>query len=129
MALTDYALNDFSNYLLTKYHYMSLGESDADSLLTNHTSLVAEVAALRTAVATSITNTYSTNPTYPDTAQFISIITNSTGSDKYLEEAGLQVAAYGAVTDHLGSRQTFSSWTIANGETVGIIWKIVPSRG
>lgn len=128
MVLMDYAINDVSAYLITKYLYMSLGESASGPTDTDLDALDTEVTALRTSTTNTITNTYSTNPSYPDTAQFTTIFTNSTGSSQSIYEAGLQTATYGSASDHLGARQTFTEWPIANGETVGIIWKVIPSR-
>lgn len=129
MTLMDYALNDFASHAVEKYKYISIGKSAATPSSTSLTTLVDESTALRTAVTGSIVTVNSTNPTYPDAAQFTVIIQNTTGSSVSSYEAGLQTATYGGTGDKLGSRQTYTEWVIANGETVGIIWKIVPSRG
>jgi putative Ca2+/H+ antiporter (TMEM165/GDT1 family) len=68
----------------------------------------------------SFATTYSTN----DTAVFTGIATAS--GDYTLCEFGLHTAI---TAGNMGARQTSCTWDVVNGETFGMIWRIVASRG
>jgi hypothetical protein len=122
-ALTNYAINDLAAYLSTKYTYVSVG-TDA-TLGTDYTlnELVAPVMT-RVAATKSFMNTYGTDVLLPDTAVYTSIMTSS--GDYTLRESGLHTTITGG---YMGARQTYYNWVVANGETFGMIWKIINSRG
>lgn len=118
-ALTDYAINDLSTYLSTKYTYVSVGTDGTNGDIFSYSELLAPVMT-RTAATVSITTTYSTN----DTVQYTAIITSN--GDYALKEAGLFTAS---TSGYMGARQTFYEWNVVNGEVFGMIWKIINTRG
>lgn len=129
-ALTNYAINDLAVYLHGKYSYTSVGtnvtgNSGSGTPGTDYTLTDLDTPVLtRVAATKSYESTYNTDPLYPDTTVYTSVMT-STG-DYTLKEAGLHTTLTGG---YLGARQVFSSWDITNGETFGTIWKIINSRG
>lgn len=118
-ALTDYAIQDFATYIHDKYGYASVGidgTSGTDYTLTDLKSPVMS----RVLCTKSYDTTYITN----DTAVFTAITTAD--SAYTLCEFGLHDAS---TAGHMGARQVSCTWDVVNGETFGMIWRVVPSRG
>jgi len=122
-ALTNYAINDLAVYTASKYIYASVGIDGTSGTNYGYTDLKSPVMT-RWSVTPSIVNTYSSDPLLPDTVQY-AIMATSTG-DYTLQEAGLHTTLTGG---YMGSRQTFGNWPVVNGETFGMIWKIIYGRG
>lgn len=118
-ALTDYAIEDIAWYLMSKYGYASVGIDGSDGTVYTLTDLKSPVMT-RATCSKSFDTTYTTN----DTAVFTAITTAT--SDYTLTEFGL----HDAETDgNMGARQVSCTWDVTNGETFGMIWRIVASRG
>lgn len=122
-ALTNYAINDLAVHTGNKYTYASVGIDGSSSSNFDLNDLVSPVMT-RTSAVIGYTSTYSTNATYPDTVVY-TIVMTATG-DYTLQEAGLHTAA---TSGYMGSRQTFSNWSVTNGESFALVWKIVYGRG
>lgn len=118
-ALTDYAVADFATYISNKYGYASVGTDGTNGDVYSYTNLRSPVMT-RVACTKSFATTYSTN----DTAVF-TVITTATG-DYTLTEFGLHDALTGG---NMGARQCSCTWDVVNGETFGMIWRVVASRG
>ena len=118
MAMTDYAVADFATYISDKYDYGSVGTDGTDG--TDYT-----LNDLKTPVMTRLAFTKSFDTTYSvnDTA-ILTAITTAT-NDYTLAEFGIHDASTGG---NMGARQV-GSWAVTSGETFGIIWRIVVSRG
>lgn len=118
-ALTDYAVSDFATYISTTYGYASVGLDGTDGTDYTLNDLKSPVMS-RVLCTKSFDTTYSTN----DTAVFTAITTAT--SDYTLNEFGLHTALTGG---YMGARQVSCTWPVVNGETFGMIWRIVASRG
>ena len=118
-ALTDYAVADFATYISGKYGYASVGTDGTDGTVYTLTDLKSPVMT-RTLCTKSFDTTYSTN----DTAVFTGITTAT--ADYTLCEFGLHDAE---TAGNMGARQVSCTWDVVNGETFGMIWRIVSSRG
>ena len=118
-ALTDYAVTDLASYILLKYGYASQGIDGTDGTNYTLTDLKSPVMS-RVTLTKSFDTTYTTN----DTVVFTGI-TTATG-DYTLCEFGIHDALTGG---NMGARQTSCTWDVVNGETFGMIWRIVVSRG
>jgi len=117
-AFTNYGIADFATYISDKYDYGRVGTDGTSGSDYTLTDLKAPIMS-RVAFTKSFDTTYVTN----DTAIFTAI-TTSTG-DYTLAEFGIHDASSGG---NMGARQT-GSWSVVDGETFGIIWRIVVSRG
>lgn len=118
-ALTNYAVADFATYISTKYSYASMGidgSSGTDYTLNDLKSPVMS----RVLCTKSFDTSYATN----DTAVFTAITTAD--GDYTLTEFGLHTTA---TSGYMGARQTSCTWSVVNGETYGMIWRVVVSRG
>ena len=118
-ALTDYALCDFATYISTTYGYASVGIDGTGGTTYTYTDLVSPVMT-RVLCTKSFDTTYVTN----DTAVFTCITTAD--ADYTLCEFGLHTAV---TAGQMGARQTSCSWDVVSGETFGMIWRVVCSRG
>ncbi len=118
-ALTDYAIQDFATYTLLTYGYAGVGIDGTNGTVYTYNDLLSPVMT-RVECTKSVDTTYVTN----DTAVFTAITTAT--NDYTLTEFGL----FDALTaGHMGARQTSCTWPVTNGETFGMIWRIVVSRG
>lgn len=123
-AMMEYALNDLALHLYDKYSFISVGESSASSTVYTLDDLVDPVM---TRIAASTATTFTTNNTdsdYPDSVRFVSLFVSD--SDYTLKESGLHTAESGG---YMGARQTFGNWDVATGDSFGVIWDIICSRG
>ena len=118
-ALTDYAIEDLTSYILTRYSYASVGIDGSSGTDYTLTDLVSPVMT-RTLCTKTFDTTYSSN----DTAVFTGITTAT--SDYTLCEFGLHDTL---TSGNMGARQVSCTWDVVNGETFGMIWRIVTSRG
>ena len=118
-ALTNYAIQDFATYIHDKYGYASCGTDGTDGDVYTYTDLKTPVMT-RVACTKAYATTYTTNDTVVYTA-----ITTAT-SDYTLTEFGIHDAL---TSGNMGARQTSCTWDVVNGETFGMIWRIVVSRG
>ena len=118
-ALTDYAVQDFAIYIHDKYGYASCGIDGTDGDVYTYTDLKTPVMT-RVACTKAYATTYTTNDTVVYTA-----ITTAT-NDYTLTEFGIHDALTGR---NMGARQTSCTWPVTTGETFGMIWRIVVSRG
>lgn len=118
-ALTNYAVSDFATYISTKYGYASVGIDGTDG--TNYT-----LTDLKSPVFTRVacTKAYETTYSPSDTAVFTGITTAT--STETLTEFGLHDAS---TSGNMGARQTSCTWDVVDGETFGMIWRVVCSRG
>jgi hypothetical protein len=122
-ALTNYAINDLAVHTAGKYTYASVGTSAASSTDYTLNELVSPVMARQLATI-SYVSTYNTDPAYPDTVQYTIVITATESAT--LKEAGLHTTL---TSGYMGSRQTFTDWVIASGESFAMVWKITYGRG
>ena len=118
-ALTNYAVADFATYIHDRYAYASVGTDGTSG--TDYT-----LNDLKTPVMIRIlcTKSYETTNVTNDTAVFMAIGTAT--NDYTLTEFGLHTAI---TAGYMGARQTSCTWDVVNGETYGMIWRVVVSRG
>lgn len=120
--LMNEGLADIAAWIITRYDYMGVGTSSTGSSTTTYHDLVSPTFS-RVAVSTAIETTYTAN----DTAVFTAVFTASSSTTLY--EAGIFKDATTATTDVMLCRQTFAAYAVTSGESFGIIWKVICSRG
>lgn len=118
-AVTDYFLSAQATDQSIRYTHCSIGTDGTDGSVYSLNELKYPVLNPRIATTNSVGTTNVTN----DTSQFMAVI-ECTG-DWILQESGLFTAATGGF---MGARQTYYDWEVDNGETIGIIWKIINNR-
>lgn len=109
-------------WISSEFDYMGVGTSNSNPSTTTYHDLVAPTLS-RVAVTKSIDTTYITG----DTALFSGVFTAATTTDLY--EAGIFKLSETGVTDVMLCRQTYTKYTVAAGESIGIIWKVICARG
>jgi len=122
-AITDPGLHDLTTYITNNYNYIGIGNDGTTGDTFN--TLQGEIA--RYAVTSTTTDRVSIIFPYYDVAVF-SVMFTATSSHSNVCEAGIFKQATTSGTDVMLCRQVFCDWSILDGQTYGIIWRITSAR-
>ncbi len=122
--IMDIGVQDVATFIYNRYNYIQNGVADthmSDATLTN---LISPLPTARVLATKGYDTTYITN----DTILFTGVFTNNSGDTQIIKESGLFKDISTSASDVMFCRQTFS-YSVLDGSTYGVIWKIVISRG
>ena len=122
-AFTNWMINQVAQFTGTTLLYAGVGTSATSGTDYTLNDLVTPVMT-RVTPTISYLNVYGLDATYPDTVQYVVIMTAT--SSYTLREAALFTAATGG---YMGARQVMSDMAITAGEEIALVWRITYGRG